>query len=58
MQFLLSGLRPEKYGRRSLEVTGPAGGPIAIKNEGLAKLSDEELAALIALAGKLSPENE
>jgi hypothetical protein len=58
MQFLLSGLRPEKYGRRSLEVSGPAGGPIVVKNEALAKLSDDELAALLALAQKLAPENE
>lgn len=58
MQFLLSGLRPEKYGRRALEVSGPAGGPIIVKNEALAKLSDEELAALLALAQKLAPEEK
>jgi hypothetical protein len=57
LQFLLKGARPEKYRERSnVEVSAPGGGPIAVTNEGLAKLTDDELASLIALASKLTEE--
>lgn len=55
---LLDGFLPEKYKKRSLEVTGANGGPIKVENEGLQKLSDDELAALLAIAQKLAPETE
>lgn len=55
LQFLLKGLAPETYrDRSSTEISGPAGGPILLANETLSKLSDDELAALIALASKLA----
>ncbi len=57
MQTLLKAFKPEKYRERnSLEVTGAAGGPIVLENKALAKLSDEELASLIALAAKIETE--
>lgn len=56
LQFLLKGFRPEKYAHKSVEISGPAGGPIKLENESLAKLSDDELTALIGLAAKLKPE--
>jgi hypothetical protein len=54
LQTLLKGFLPEKYRERgSLEVSGPAGGPIALADANLASLDDEELAQLIAVAKKL-----
>lgn len=53
---LLDGFLPERYKKRgAVEVTGANGGPIKLENEALRKLSDEELAALIALSHKLAP---
>ena len=58
LMFLLRGLRPETYRERvagSIELSGPAGAPIPLKDERLALLSDDELASLVTLAGKLQP---
>lgn len=57
LQFLLKGFRPDKYRERvSAELAGPGGGPIPIEgNPALKTLSDDELAAAIALARKLAP---
>jgi hypothetical protein len=55
LMFLLKGLLPERYRDRvKAEISGPAGGPIPIEQHGLTKLTDDELAQLIALAGKLT----
>jgi hypothetical protein len=57
MMFLLRGFKSDKYrDRGSMEVSGPAGGPIALEDARLKKLTDEELAGLIALAAKLETE--
>lgn len=58
LQKLLDGFLPEKYGRRKVELSGANGGPIKLENESLQKLSDDELASLLALARKLSPEEK
>lgn len=54
LQFLLRGSLDKYKTRSALEVSGPAGAPIALENASLSKLTDEELAALIALASKLA----
>ena len=55
LMFLLKAFRPDKYRERSsLEVAGPDGGPIQLEDKRFALLSDDELAALIATAAKLS----
>lgn len=55
MQFLLKGFKPEKYAQRvSAELTGPGGGPVAIRNADLAALSNDELADLRKLALKVA----
>ncbi len=57
LMFLLRGFRPETYrDRGSVEVSGPAGGPISLADKRLEALSDEELAGLIQIAGKLIPD--
>jgi hypothetical protein len=54
MQTLLKGFLPEKYrDRGSLEVSGPAGGPIALADANLSALDDDELEQLIRVAKKL-----
>jgi len=54
MLRLLERFKPAKYSRRvSAEVSGPNGGPIAVRDAELAVLSDDELRALIAIAEKL-----
>ena len=54
LQFLLKGLRPERYRDRvSAEVTGKDGGPIPLEDKRLATLTDDELTSLITLAKKL-----
>lgn len=54
MQMLLKGFLPERYRERaSLEVSGPAGGPIVLADAQLEALDDDELAQLIAVAKKL-----
>jgi hypothetical protein len=56
---LMDGFLPERYKRRSnVEVTGKNGEAIKLQAETLAKLSDEELKALLAIAAKLDPESE
>lgn len=53
-QFLLKGMKPEKYSTRvSAEVTGPGGGPIQVTIPELAALTDDELDALLAINAKL-----
>lgn len=55
LQFLLKGLRPERYRDRvSAEVTGKDGGPISLEQKQLTKLTDDELAQLISVAEKLT----
>jgi hypothetical protein len=55
MMFILRGLRPEKYrDRTGLEVSGPAGGPIAVHDKRLEVLGDDELAALIQISKKIT----
>jgi hypothetical protein len=56
LMFLLKGKRPELYRDRRVtaEMSGPNGGPIPIEHTGLTKLTDDELAQLISLAGKLA----
>ena len=56
LQFLLKGFMPQKYSHKTLEVSGPGGGPIKLENESLQRLSDDELASLLAIASKLKPE--
>jgi hypothetical protein len=54
MMFLLRGFKNDKYRDRvSAEVSGVGGGPIVLADARLAKLTDEELASLIAVAQKL-----
>ncbi len=54
MMFLLRGFRPDKYrDRGSVELSGPAGGPIALADKRFELLSDDELAGLINTARKL-----
>ena len=54
LMFLLRGFAPEKYrDRGSVEVSGPAGGPIAVNDTRLEALSDEELNSLITISQKL-----
>jgi hypothetical protein len=54
LMFLLKGFRPEKYRDRvSAELSAPGGGPIQLEDKRLAKLTDEELAALVLTAQKL-----
>jgi len=56
MLALLKAFRPDRYRDRvSAEVSGPDGGPIALANEALMGLTDEELEALVVLAAKLKP---
>lgn len=55
LQFLLKGLRPERYRDRvSAEVTGKDGGPISLEQKRLTALTDDELNQLIAVAQKLT----
>lgn len=57
IMFLLKGFKREKYrDHGALELSGLGGGPIALEDARLKKLSDDELASLIGLAQKL--ENE
>lgn len=54
LMFLLKGMRPDKYRETwKGEISGPGGGPISLEGEKLSRLSDEELAAVIAIARKL-----
>jgi hypothetical protein len=54
LMFLLRGFTPEKYrDRGSVEVSGPAGGPIAVTDKRLETLSDDELDSLITIGKKL-----
>ena len=54
---LMDGFLPEKYKRRTgVELTGKDGGPVQVEAEGLKRLSDEELAALLELTKKLKSE--
>lgn len=56
MLKLLDGFLPQRYKKRgSVEVTGANGGPIKVENEALKRLTDEELASLIAVSQKLAP---
>lgn len=41
----------------TLEISGPAGGPIPLEQKRLEKLTDDELAALIAVAKKLTSDS-
>jgi hypothetical protein len=55
LQFLLRGALPAKYrSTGALEISGPQGGPIPLEQKRLATLTDDELAALIAVAQKLT----
>ena len=55
MQFLLRGFMPHKYRQNvSAEISGPGGGPIPLEQQRLAKLTDDELAQLIAVTQKLT----
>jgi hypothetical protein len=55
MVHLLKRFKPEKYAARvNAELSGPGGGSIPITTPGLAALTDDELAALIATAQKLA----
>ncbi len=54
LMFLIKGFRPEYRESFKAEITGPGGGPIVLKNEALANLSDDDLANLIALTRKLA----
>jgi hypothetical protein len=54
LMFLLKGFKSDKYRDRvSAELSGVGGGPIALEDARLKKLSDDELAALIDLAQKI-----
>lgn len=54
MLRLLERFKPAKYSRRvSAEVSGPNGGPVAVRDAALAVLTDDELRALIAITEKL-----
>lgn len=51
LQTLLKAWLPRKYGDKTrIELGGPDGGPIPLKNETLAKLTDEQLAQLEQLS--------
>jgi len=55
LQFLLKGLKPERYRDRvSAEVTGKDGGPISLEAQRLQTLTDDELTQLLATAQKLA----
>ncbi len=55
MQFLLKGLKREKYGvaHVAAELSGPGGGPMVVRDAALATLTDDELATLISITRKL-----
>lgn len=51
---LLKAAKPEKYRENfKAEISGPGGGPISLDQQKLKSLTDDELAALIAIASKL-----
>lgn len=56
---LLDGFLPERYKRRgSVDVKAEIAGAIQVEAKALEALSDDELAALAAIARKLSPEEK
>jgi hypothetical protein len=58
MGRMLKAFIPAEFGdRSSIELSGPGGGPIPLEDERLKKLSDDELAQLIAIAKKLTPDS-
>ena len=55
LMFLLKAAKPQKYRENfKVEHTGPNDGPISVESTALTKLSDNELASLIALTRKLA----
>jgi hypothetical protein len=56
---LLRANRPQKFrSNASVEISGPEGGPIDVTDKRLASLTDEELAAFIAVAKKMGDQPE
>jgi hypothetical protein len=55
MSRLLKAFLPSRYADRgAVEISGPKGGPIPLEQKRLAALTDDELAQLIAVTGKLA----
>ena len=48
LEFLLTAMRPNEYGRRRIEATGRDGGPMEFRNAD--PPTDDELATIVALA--------
>ncbi|GAC1407309.1 MAG: terminase [Candidatus Velthaea sp.] len=54
LQTLLKGFAPAKYGTKTVEISGPGGGPIEVTDARLSTLNDDELAGLISVARKFA----